>query len=168
MPHNGAMTNTTLPVDSLEAISRRLQQLHALLLETEKQFHPGLSPLSLLDRLMNDPAWAWLRALSALISDIDHVLAQAQAPTQFDLAVVAAHARALLAGEGDMVESQATYGAFRERYHALLQMNPALVSMHGQMKALLKAAPSETDDEAERLHARHQWAERCRHQRPSR
>lgn len=167
MPHNGAMTNLTLPGESLEAISRRLQQLHALLLETEKQFHPAVSPLALLDRLMKDPSWAWLRPLSALISDIDHVLAQAQAPTQFDLAVVAAHVRALLSGEGDL-HSQESYGPFRERYHALLQMSPAAVSMHGQLKSLLKSAPPETDDEAERLHARHQWAERCRHQRHAR
>jgi hypothetical protein len=153
-----------LPRESLEAISRRLQQLHAVLLETEKQFHPALPPLALLDRLMNDPAWAWLRPLSMQISDIDHVLAQEQAPTQFDLAVVAAHARALLAAEGDL-QSDASYAAFRERYHALLQLNPALVSQHGQLKALLKSAPAETENEAERLHARHQWAERCKHQR---
>lgn len=161
------MTEPTLPSESLEALSRKLQQLHTVLLETEKEFHPPFAPLALLDRLMNDPAWAWLRALSALISDIDHVLAQQQPPTQFDLAVVATHARGLLSGEGDL-QSQHAYGPFRERYHALLQINPALVSMHGQIKALLKSTPVETDNEADRLHRRHQWVERCKHRRPSR
>lgn len=149
------------PSRELETLSRRLQKLHAQLIEAEREFHPGLAPLTLLDRLVNDPEWAWLRPLSALIADIDHVLAQAQPATEFDRAVVAAHARGLLAGEGDLQNQQ-----FLDRYRALLQMHPALVSLHGELKALLKTAPAESDDEAERLHARHQWAMRCKHRGP--
>lgn len=147
-----------LPGIALEKLSRKLQKLHAMLIEVEREFHPPQSPLALLDRLVKDPAWAWLRPLSALVADIDHVLAQDQPATEFDRAVVAAHARGLLSGEGDL-----QHQAFLERYRALLQLRPVLVSLHGELKSLLRTAPSESDDESERLHARHQWAMRCKH-----
>ena len=146
------------PGDRLETLSRKLQQLHALTLETEKQFHPVMGGWDLLDKLMKDPAWAWLRPLSALIADIDHVLAQDVPATEYDLAVVASHARELLAGEGE------ANAAFVERYLPLLQMSAELISVHGELKKLLKDAPLEFGDEAERLHHRHQWAMRCKHQ----
>jgi hypothetical protein len=146
------------PSDQLETLSRKLQLLHAQTLEAEKQFHPVMGGWELLDKLMKDPAWAWLRPLSTLIADIDHVLAQEVPATEYDLAVVAAHARELLAGEG------ASNATFVERYRPLLQMSPELISVHGELKKLLKEVPSESDNEAERLHHRHQWAMRCKHQ----
>jgi hypothetical protein len=151
-------TPATFPGSQLEALSRKLQQLHSLVLAAEKQFHSVMGQWELLGKLMKDPAWAWLRPLSALIADIDHVLAQDVAPTEYDLAVVAGHTRALLAGEGE------TNSAFAERYLPLLQLSVELVATHGELKTLLKAAPSESNDEAERLHHRHQWAMRCKHQ----
>jgi len=142
----------------LEMLSRKLQQLYSHLLEAEREFQPSLAGLALLDRLVNDPAWAWLRPLSALIADIDHVLAQEQPPTEHDRAVVAGHLRGLLAGEGDRQNEQ-----FLTRYRALLQMNLSLASAHGELKAILRSLPEESADESERLHARHQWAMRCKH-----
>jgi hypothetical protein len=145
------------PHDRIEALSRALRRLHSATLATEKQFHPVMGELELLDRLLKDPTWAWLRPLSALIADIDHVLAQAEAPTEYDLAVVAGHVRELIEGRGE------TNAAFMERYRSLLQLSPELVSMHGELKVWLKTAPTEPTDEAERLHHRHQWAMRCKH-----
>ena len=152
-------TSTKLPGEQLETLSRTLRQLHALLLQVEKTFHPPTAGLELLDRLVKDPAWAWLRPVSALIADIDHVLAQKQPPTEYDLAVAAAHVRELLAGHGDAQTAQ-----FLERYRGLLQLSPELASMHGELKGWLKTAPAESADEADRLHHRHQWAMRCKHQ----
>lgn len=146
------------PGEQLEALSRKLRELHSRLLQVEKEFHPPMARLELLDRLVKDPAWSWLRPLSSLITDIDHVLAEEQPPTEYDLAVAAAHARELLAGEGD-----ARNQPFAERYRALLQLSPELASIHGELQGLLKNAPSESADEAERLHHRHQWAMRCKH-----
>lgn len=156
MPVN---TQEALPGAQLEALSRKLQQLHSLALAAEKQFHPVMGEWELLDKLMNDPAWAWLRPISALIADIDHVLAQAEPPTEYDVAVVAGHVRELLAGQGEANQ------AFAERYIPLLQQAPELVGAHGQLKLWLKSAPVEAADEADRLHRRHQWAMRCKHQR---
>lgn len=146
------------PKDDIELLARKLQHLYSLILRTEREFDSGPGGLALLDRLINDPAWAWLRPLSALTAEIDHVLAQSQAPTQYDHAVVAAHVRGLLSGEGDLRNE-----AFLERYRPLLQMNPEIAGTHGQLRALLKDAPTESANEAERLHARHQWAARAKH-----
>jgi hypothetical protein len=146
------------PKDELELLSRKLQALYGLVLEAERQFVPSSGGLGLLDKLMNDPAWAWLRPLSALIAEIDHVLAQEQPPTEYDHAVVAAHIRGLLAGEGDLRNEQ-----FLDRYRSLLQTHPELAGAHGELKAILKTAPTESANEAERLHARHQWAMRVQH-----
>jgi hypothetical protein len=155
-------TPAVLPGQQLETLSRKLQQLHSLTLAAEKQFHPVMGEWALLDKLMKDPAWAWMRPLSALIADIDHVLAQDQAPTEYDLAAVAGHARDLLAGHGGTNVGE--NGVFAERYLPLLQQSTDLVAVHGELKALLKSAPAESGNEAERLHHRHQWAMRCKHQ----
>lgn len=148
----------TTPETALEAISRKLQRLYTLVLKGEREFDGSAGGLALLDQLMNHPAWAWLRPLSMLIAEIDHVLAQTQPPTEYDYAVVAAHIRGLLSGEGELRND-----AFLERYRALLQLNPELASTHGELRTLLKAAPTESANEAERLHARHQWVMRARH-----
>jgi hypothetical protein len=141
----------------LEALSRKLRDLHARIIATEQSFQPPAEGLALLDRLTNDPAWAWLRVLSGIIADIDHVLAR-HAPTASDSAVVAAHVRGMLAGEGDLRNAE-----FMDRYRPLLQLDPSLVSLHAEVKSLLNGLPGEPETEAERLHARHQWAMRCKH-----
>jgi hypothetical protein len=146
------------PKQELEALSRKLQQIYSLVLATERQFDNSASGLALLDRLVNDPQWAWLRPLSLLSAEIDHALAQSQPPTVYDHAVVAAHIRGLIAGETDL-----RHDAFLDRYRPLLQLNPELASAHGELKAMLRTAPTESADEAERLHRRHQWNERVRH-----
>jgi hypothetical protein len=144
--------------EHLEALSRKLQQLHSQLLQAQRELHPPVGGRELLDRLFSDPAWTWLRPLSALIADIDHVLAQPDAPTVHDQAVVAAHLRGLLAGEGDLLNEQ-----FLERYRPLLQLHADLACTHGELKGSLKTMPAEPEDEGDRLHARHQWNMRCKH-----
>jgi hypothetical protein len=145
-------------VAELTALNRLLQQLHSHILDIERQSNPGIAGAALLDRLLNDPDWAWLRGLSSLMAEIDHVLAQREAPSEADRAVAAAHIRGLLFGQGDLSNE-----TFLARYRPLLQLNPSLASVHGELKALLNRQPLEPENESERLHARHQWAVRCRH-----
>jgi hypothetical protein len=149
-------------VAELTALNRLLQQLHSHILDTERQSNPGIAGAALLDRLLNDPDWAWLRGLSSLMAEIDHVLAQREAPSEADRAVAAAHIRGLLFGQGDLSNE-----TFLARYRPLLQLNPSLASVHGELKALLNRQPLEPENESERLHARHQWAVRCRHRSAS-
>lgn len=143
---------------ALENVSRKLQQLYAAVLRAERRFAPAGAGLELLDRLMNDPAWAWLRPLSALIAEVDHALAQDVELSAMEGAAAAAHIRGLLLGEGDQVDEP-----FLTRYRSLLQLDHELASTHGELRALLKTLPDESPNESERLHARHQWAMRRKH-----
>jgi hypothetical protein len=142
----------------LEAISRALQALHRQVLETEGAYLPGRSPLELLDRLVRDPAWAWLRALSTLIVELDEALAKDTDVTASDAAAAAGHVRALVFGLGEPRDE-----AFLGRYRPLLQLSPALASAHGELKRLIDALPPESQSTSEKLHARHVWAMRCKH-----
>ena len=145
--------------DDLEAVSRALQQLHKLVLEAEGAPLPGQAGLALLDRLLHDPGWAWLRPLSMLIADLDEGLAKDTGLTEGEAAAAAGHVRALVFGLGEPRDE-----AFLGRYRALLQLSAALASAHGQLKRLIDALPEETTNTSEQLHQRHVWAMRCKHQ----
>jgi hypothetical protein len=157
------MTTSATPdlAQELRILSQKLQELHARILRVEQRQNFAEQGFSLLDRLANDPAWAWLRAISALIADIDHALASEPALTENDRCAVAAHVRGVLFGEGDLRDEE-----FLFRYRQLLQMDAEIASMHGELRALLKGYPAEADSESERLHARHQWAQRRKHRTP--
>lgn len=143
---------------ALEAVSRKLQELYSAVLTAERRFAPSGAGLELLDRLVNDPAWAWLRPLSSLIAEVDHALAQPEELSAAEGAAAAAHIRGLIFGEGDLVDQ-----AFLTHYRSLLQLDHALASTHGELRKLVKTLPDESPNESERLHARHQWAMRRKH-----
>lgn len=145
----------------LQALSRVLQQLHFHVLEVERLSEPSLTALEWVDRLANDSGWAWLRAVSSLIADIDHALTAATELTEQEAAAVGAQARGVLFGEGDRQNE-----AFLTRYRPLLQVSASLASCHGEVKRLLDTLPRESENESDRLHARHLWAMRCRHRTP--
>jgi hypothetical protein len=121
----------------LEAVSRALQALHKRILDAEGAHLPGRSALELLDRLLNDPGWAWLRALSKLIADLDEALAQEETVTQAQAAAAAGRVRALVFGLGEPRDE-----AFLGRYRPLLQASVALASAHGELKRLVDALPA--------------------------
>jgi hypothetical protein len=130
-----AMADATNEVRlDLEAVSRALQTVHKEILEAEGAYLPGRSALSLLDRLLNDPEWAWLRALSTLIVELDEALAKDTDLTQGEAAAAAGRVRALLFGLGEPRDE-----AFLNRYRPLLQRSAALASAHGQLKRLIDA-----------------------------
>ena len=142
----------------LEAVSRALQAVHKQILEAEGANLPGRRALTLLDRLINDPEWAWLRALSMLIADLDESLAKDTDLTPGEAAAAAGHVRALVFGLGEPRDE-----AFLSRYRPLLQGSAPLASAHGELKRLIEALPPEPVNASERLHARHVWAMRCKH-----
>jgi hypothetical protein len=129
------MTNPPNP--ELEAVSRALQRVHKEILEAEGAYLPGRSALTLLDRLLNDPQWAWLRALSHLIAELDDTLAGDEGVTPAGAAKAAGRVRALVFGLGEPRDP-----AFLERYRPLLQQSAALASAHGELKRLLDAISS--------------------------
>ena len=147
-----------MPRAALEDVSRKLQDLYGAVLSAERRFAPSGAGLELLDRLMNDPAWAWLRPLSSLIAEVDHALAQDAELSAMESPRAAAHIRGLLFGEGDLLDNE-----FLTHYRSLLQLDHKLASTHGELRVLVKKLPDESPNESERLHARHQWAMRRKH-----
>ncbi len=110
--------------------------MHKQILEAEGAYLPGRSSLELLDRLLNDPSWAWLRALSQLIADLDEAIAEDEVLTLAKAASAAGLVRALVFGIGEPRD-----GAFLARYRPLLQSSAALASAHGELKRLVDALP---------------------------
>ena len=154
-----AMADATSQLSlDLEAVSRALQAVHKEILEAEGMLLPGRGGSGLLDRLVNDPEWAWLRALSKQIADLDEALAAPAELTPGDAAAAAGHVRALVFGLGEPRDEP-----FLNRYRPLLQESVALASAHGELKRLLDALPPEPENASEKLHARHVWAMRCKH-----
>lgn len=142
-------------VRSLRLLSEVLRNVHFYTLEAERQFDPAARGLDLLDRLANDPGWAWLRSISSLCGEIDHVLATDPDVTGAEVATVAERARGLLFGEGELRDE-----AFLERYRPLLQQSPSLASAHGKVKQVLDRLPPEPQDPTARQAARASWRER--------
>jgi hypothetical protein len=142
----------------LDAVSRALQAVHQQILEAEGAYLPGRTSLALLDKLINDPDWAWLRTLSKLIAELDEALAEPAELTLADAAAAAGHVRALVFGLGEPRDEQ-----FLNHYRPLLQQSAALASAHGELKRLVDALPLEPTNESEKLHARHVWAMRRKH-----
>ena len=142
----------------LDAVSSALQAVHQQILETEGAYLPGRTSLALLDKLINDPEWAWLRALSKLIAELDESLAAPAEVTPAEAAAAAGHVRALVFGLGEPRDEH-----FLNRYRPLLQQSAALASAHGELKRLVDALPLEPSNESEKLHARHVWAMRRKH-----
>jgi hypothetical protein len=120
--------------NDLEAVSRALQEVHKQILEAEGQFITGLQGLPLLDRLLHDPDWAWLRALSTLIADIDEGLAEDAEVSRDRAAEAASRVRALVFGLGEPRDE-----AFLDRYRPLLQSSVSLAGAHGALKRRIDA-----------------------------
>jgi hypothetical protein len=151
------MTSDRPWLESLHASSAALQGVLGALLEAERQFQPPASPLERLQQITTSPEWAWLQPLYRLIADLDHALAYAQDLPASEAAAIGAHARELLTGGGPPAEQ-----AFLEHYRALLQTDPAVAMAHAAALRALQRLPPEAANQAERLHARHQWNERRR------
>jgi hypothetical protein len=64
--------------EGLRELSRRLMRLHRLLLDRERDAyedrHGPIAPGQVLNLVLYDPHFAWLRTLSALMAQIDEVV----------------------------------------------------------------------------------------------
>jgi hypothetical protein len=137
--------------------SEALQHVLGAVLEVERHFAPPASPLERLKQITTSPEWAWLQPLYRLIADIDHALAYDKELPASAAAAIGAHARELLTGANPPLEQ-----AFLDHYRALLQSDPAVAIAHAAALRALQALPPEASNQADRLHARHQWNERRR------
>ncbi len=116
----------------------RLLDLHKVLLDDTKvayELDRGRIPsnAALLQLVINDPWFAWLRPLSELVVRIDVALQPAGAATDADGAMLLEQVERLLS-PAQSVEP------FAQRYYEALQRQPAVVTAHGDVRRVLKRA----------------------------
>ena len=117
----------------LRDLSSRLTRLHGLLLDRERYAYEarhGSTPSHELFRLvLHDDRFAWLRALSRLIAQIDETVDADEALVADTVERANAAVYRLLKAGGD--------GEFQRKYHAALQESPDVVMAHADVSKIL-------------------------------
>ncbi len=125
----------------LTELRRLLLYLHKTLLDWQRtdyeRLNGRLQTTQLLQVIINDPAFAWLRTMSGLIVRIDEALdvkpppsRPAAAPARSETGPLVAQARELVAPDAGTL--------YAMRYHAALQELPEAVLAHRDLVTLLK------------------------------
>jgi hypothetical protein len=120
----------------LTELRNGLLRLHSTLLHSERDLYDRdieriHTSGHLLELLLHDPAFAWLRELSRLVVVIDEALEAEQPPTRMDADRLVARARALVS-PGESGEP------FQTRYLDALQRDPNVVMAHSDILKLLR------------------------------
>lgn len=122
---------------ALQEVSAALLELHRLLIavaraEYESLNGPVSGPNHLLQLLMNDAGFMWLRELSGLIVRIDE-LAESEELTRSEAASIRSAIDSLIASpEGS---------DFARRYAVVLQNDPAVLQSHAEVRRALRGVP---------------------------
>jgi len=129
-------TSNPLPESTLKRLRElrsKLLHLHKTLLEMERaDFERNVGRLTsgeLLQLVINHPQFAWLRQISALVVQMDEMLAAEEPATLSDVQGLLSQASVLLTSSTDEV--------FKEKYQAALQREPAAVVAHSEVTKLL-------------------------------
>jgi hypothetical protein len=126
---------------TLEGARMGLLRLHKKLLDVERaryeREHGRIENGSaLLQLVINDPFFAWLRRLSELVVEIDERL-EGEEPMPDD------NARALLTQIRGMLTTNPEGDAFQRNYDRALQESPDVVIAHVEVVRVLDSAPSD-------------------------
>ena len=122
---------------ALQQVSTALLELHRLLIavaraEYESFNGPVDGPNHLLQLLMNDAGFTWLRELSGLIVRIDE-LTESEELSNAEAAEIRSAIDALIASpEGS---------DFARRYAMVLQNDPAVLQSHAEVRRALRGIP---------------------------
>jgi hypothetical protein len=113
-----------------------LLRLHKTLLDWERggyeRIHGRQSSNDLLNALLNDPQFAWLRPISQLIVRIDELLGEkTPPPMRNDVDAVVSQVKALTSPNADG-------NIYERRYDTVLQEHPDAVFAHRDVLTLLK------------------------------
>jgi hypothetical protein len=139
----------------LGEIAAGLKDLHrALLAEQRAEYERTRGPIAggaqLLHLAIHDPAFAWLRVLSALTTDVDAMLDQPEPPSDEESGAVR--------GELEETFSPAAPEEFWSRCAPLLQAPPVAVAYARVRAAMAKLPAPVPADAAAELHAKHRWS----------
>jgi hypothetical protein len=117
----------------LQDLRRNLLHLHKILLDMERadfeRVSGRLTSGELLQLVINHAQFAWLRQISALVVQMDEMLAAEEPATANDVEKLFDQARTLITSAGDE--------SFREKYQVALQREPAAVMAHAEITKLL-------------------------------
>ncbi len=120
----------------LKDLRQGLLRLHKTLLDWERanfeRANGRLTSNQLLDALLKEPQFAWLRGLSQMVVRIDEMLDDEIPPGAGDLEAVLGHAR-------DLTSPNETGNPYEQRYYQALQESPDAVFAHRDIVTLLKA-----------------------------
>jgi len=119
-------------------VRNALLALHKILLELERQRYERTNGritdmFQLLNLTINDPAFAWLRPLSALIVQVDEKLDDKDNP------MTSAQAEAMRKEIRELLSANQVGNDFQRNYHWALQESPDAVIAHGGIVKLLGA-----------------------------
>jgi hypothetical protein len=118
----------------LQDLRRRILHLHKTLLDMERADYERVSGSvtsgELLQLVINHPQFAWLRRISALVVEMDEMLSAEEPATESDVDNLLDQAHVLFTSGADE--------AFREKYQAALQREPAAVMAHSEIARLLR------------------------------
>jgi hypothetical protein len=137
MAENGSEVSDLFPgamLKDLQELRRSLLHLHKTLLEMERRdFERDFGRLNsgeLLQLVINHAQFAWLRLISALVVEIDEMLNADEPATVNDFQELLTQARLLFNSPADK--------AFKEKFQAALQREPAAVVAHSEVMNLLR------------------------------
>jgi hypothetical protein len=128
--------------DRIRDLSTRLLRLHGVLLDRERRAyedrHGAVSPHELFQLVLHDGQFAWLRALSAMIANLDALVDADDPIAPENVRRVFREAFRLLKSGGG--------GDFQTKYIVALQESPDVIMAH----AAVSRALSESDPPAGR------------------
>ncbi len=148
---------------TIQELAVELRALHKALLQPARARYEDLhgpvpGTLQLLQLLVQDPSFAWLRPLSELMADLDEMIDAATA-TDEEQGAVRRELEQLLSPAGGELWTVLT---------AALQDHADVATAYARVRQLLLRLPAAPRaDEAAALHARHRWAELRRHRGPN-
>jgi hypothetical protein len=126
---------TVVDASLLKNLRLTVLRLHKILLDWERaayeRSHGRRSSNEILEAVLNDPQFAWLRPISQLVVRIDEMLEDEVPPAENEVEVVLAHVR-------DLTRPDETGNSYERRYFAALQDSPDAVFAHRDVVALLK------------------------------
>jgi hypothetical protein len=149
----------------LLALANALRSLHRVLAERvrrdlEAERHSVIQPGAWLSMLIREPQFAWLRALSELMVDLDVFLEADPEPADDDASAIRAEVERLIAPS----TVPGAESDFARHYWRYVHDEPAVAVVHGETRYALDRLPLPADvDAADALHERHGWTEARRH-----